>query len=166
MVIASALEIDMQLSDNQIDEIVNNTFEATDLNHDNKIDFEEYCLYCEKNPRILQPFCVDVSNLIQYEQESRRRHRYRESIANYRTLHHGPNKSPNAEKHFFGFGKMKKIAHVGGRDKIVRVRSIHDVAQICANDDDTKWADDNDNDKGKPSYQKKKICPCYINTKF
>lgn len=67
MVTAALGQIEMSLTTDQVDQIVQNTFEVTDTNKDDKIDFEEYCEYCKKNPRILQSFQVDISKLIQYE---------------------------------------------------------------------------------------------------
>ena len=61
-------EINMKLSSKQIEVIVNNTFRETDLNGDGVIDYEEYSVYCRKHPRILEPFRLDITNIIYDEQ--------------------------------------------------------------------------------------------------
>jgi len=73
MVCAASQYIDMRLSTAQIVKLVNDIFRICDKDKNGYIDFDEYCAFCRENPRILQPFTIDVTKLIEYELEERRR---------------------------------------------------------------------------------------------
>lgn len=60
--------IQMRLTEQQITTILNNTFKVADTDLDGRISKAEYQAYCERSPRILQPFSIDISRLIHYEQ--------------------------------------------------------------------------------------------------
>lgn len=77
-------------TDQHIHELVEFTFEKVDKNKDGKIDLSEYAAYCDDNPRILEPFTLDIEKLMEYEARLRRERRYSTSIENRRELHHGP----------------------------------------------------------------------------
>ncbi len=123
MVIAALEHVAMNLGNDQIDAIVENTFELADANRDGFIDKEEYSVFCRNNPRILQPYSVDVTQLIHYEQESRRHHRVPKT--QYKPLTHGPMQAPSK-------GRLKRLRRRMGKglskvskEKVERVRSIH-----------------------------------------
>merc|ERR1712228_390374 len=125
-------EINMKLSSKQIDVIVNNTFRETDLNGDGVIDYEEYRIYCRKNPRILQPFRLDITNIIYDEQENRRGRR----VSKAKVLRHWPSGAQAKNKMI---RKIKKsVPGYMKRDKIEKVRSIHNAQEIMGLDDDNK----------------------------
>ena len=81
-------EIDMQLSPQQIEVFVSNTFRAADRNKDGVIDFAEYSAYCRRNPRVLAPFRVDIASLVLDEREKRRSRR----VSQPKLLRHSSNK--------------------------------------------------------------------------
>merc|ERR1712228_207154 len=125
-------EINMKLSSKQIDVIVNNTFRETDLNGDGVIDYEEYRIYCRKNPRILQPFRLDITNIIYDEQENRRGRR----VSKAKVLRHWPSGAQAKNKMI---RKIKKsVPGYMKRDKIEKVRSIHCAQDIMGLEDELK----------------------------
>eukprot|EP00486_Rosalina_sp_Unknown_P011796 CAMPEP_0201582968 /NCGR_PEP_ID=MMETSP0190_2-20130828/92756_1 /ASSEMBLY_ACC=CAM_ASM_000263 /TAXON_ID=37353 /ORGANISM="Rosalina sp." /LENGTH=495 /DNA_ID=CAMNT_0048023961 /DNA_START=18 /DNA_END=1505 /DNA_ORIENTATION=+ len=145
-------EINMQLSTKQIQVIVNNTFREADMNNDGVIDYEEYKIYCKKNPRVLEPFKVDISSLVLDEQENRRGRR----MSGPKALRHWPTDQKKKNKMI---RKIKKsVPKYMKREKIERVRSIHHAKDITDALDDDKnddiWDeqhDDDDNNHSLPS---------------
>ena len=62
---ASLKENAINLTSTQLEKMVNDTFEVADTNKDNYVDFEEYKIMVDKNPNILKPFNLNVSEIIQ-----------------------------------------------------------------------------------------------------
>eukprot|EP01083_Nonionella_stella_P059824 156549_1 len=115
----------LHLDQTTIDHIVQNTFRQIEHADANKISLDEYQAFIlkEENHRMLDPFCLDVTKLIDYEAESRRLVGFSEQTMDARTLHHGPlspNKKPSLQLPDIIFG-----------DKVERVVSIHDAWDIC-----------------------------------
>lgn len=81
---------------------MDNTFEVCDKKDGGKISFEEYCEYCRLNPRVLQPFSVDIKSLIEYESDQRKQERIGGKT---RELHHGALFEDESDGHF---SKLKK----------------------------------------------------------
>eukprot|EP01083_Nonionella_stella_P021109 58532_1 len=123
-------EINMKLSTKQIEVIVNNTFREADVNNDGVIDYDEYKVYCKKNPRVLEPFRIDIASLVLDEQENRRGRR----VSQAKMLRHWPT---DTKKKNQMFRKIKKsVPGYMKREKIERVRSIHNAQEIMGLDDD------------------------------
>lgn len=55
----------LHFSSSDVQKMIDNTFDQVDLNRDGLIDFEEYRAMVDRNPYILQPLVVNISELIQ-----------------------------------------------------------------------------------------------------
>jgi len=117
----------LQLTNECVQTIVNNTFDCVAHQEADRISFEEYYNFITSDDRhihrFIQPFCLDVTKLIHYEAESRREKRYTSKSVSERELHHGYLFSFNAKKGIMPF--MPDIS-IG----IDRVNSIHDAQEI------------------------------------
>ncbi|ETO19119.1 hypothetical protein RFI_18120 [Reticulomyxa filosa] len=144
MVCAASEYIDMHLSTEQVDKLVNDTFLICDKDKNGVIDYEEYCAFCRENPRILQPFTIDVTNLIEYERESRRQQRTPLDNSG-RKLHHGPMQVTTDA------GRISKWKHSLGRkiqkltkNDIVNVEPIHEPKDVLRDLQDNESSNETD----------------------
>ena len=97
-------------------------------NKKNEITFEMYEKFVNKNPRILEPFNLDIENLIRNE-AIKRRYSSKHMDLNTRVIHHGPlhdskNKIVTTKREFL----FKKT--------LSTVVSIHDVNEMCLDEKD------------------------------
>jgi len=116
----------LTLNEQQIEQIVENTFECVAPEIADRISFQEYCRFVAlpQNKRLLAPFSLDVAQLIEYEAESRRLLKYSEEVTESRSLHHGPLCVDNRK-----IRDYLPSVHFG--DRVERVQSIHNAHDIC-----------------------------------
>eukprot|EP00484_Ammonia_sp_Unknown_P028335 CAMPEP_0197027874 /NCGR_PEP_ID=MMETSP1384-20130603/7735_1 /TAXON_ID=29189 /ORGANISM="Ammonia sp." /LENGTH=284 /DNA_ID=CAMNT_0042456791 /DNA_START=161 /DNA_END=1015 /DNA_ORIENTATION=- len=133
----------LELSEERIEEIVQNTFDQLQPSEPDKISFDEYSEYIlqheDVGQRILAPYSLDISKLIEYEAESRRLRRYSmDSMLDksMNGLHHGPLMTPKGSVKSRVRGMFPSITT--GTDAVT---TIVDPRDICA-DDDFELSDD------------------------
>ncbi|ETO29189.1 hypothetical protein RFI_07937 [Reticulomyxa filosa] len=138
MVCSASEYIDMHLSEEQIEKLVNDTFLICDKDKNGVIDYNEYCAFCQENPRILQPFTIDVENLIQYELESRRK---RPTSDTGKGLIRGIPAPKNNRMKKFGSSVIQKIT----KNDVDNVEPIHEASDVLRGLDKNESKDETEN---------------------
>lgn len=110
-------------------QLIANTMECFDLDPDGNIDYDGYCQFIERTPRILAPFTLDIEHLLNFEAERRRMNRISVNTLNTKELTQiiigqDPKKKYNKTWHRPQFLKSMQ------KDKVQQVNSIHNAHEI------------------------------------
>lgn len=113
-----------------VDKLIENTMKCFDLDNNGNITYQSYAKFIKKNPRLLQPFTLDIEKLLDYEAEQRRMKRISLNSLKKKKLRQivigqDPKKQWNKKWHKPQWYKDME------KDQIQHVNSIHDANEIC-----------------------------------